>query len=101
MASDLRFKRPKDRWANRQELSAAITNETRKWDRDALLEELYKLRGSISFPVGPVNTLGDLHTDPQLKQRGMLRPTKDGRFFLTGNPIKILGEDVDQVSGPA
>uniref|UniRef100_A0A7S4QHZ6 CoA transferase n=1 Tax=Alexandrium monilatum TaxID=311494 RepID=A0A7S4QHZ6_9DINO len=92
LAADERFRRPRDRWANREALRTAITDNTSRWDRDALLGKFLELRGSGSFPVGPVNGFADIIADPQLQHRGMLRPTRDGRLLVPGSPIKILGE---------
>jgi len=94
LAEDKAFATAEGRWANMEVLRARLTERTKRWDREALLDKLLSLRGSESFPVGPVNTMQDLSVDPQLAHRSMLQTTEDGRFVVLGNPIKITSHGV-------
>lgn len=91
LPSDLRFSTSAGRWEHRHALRALIDAETKRWDREALLQAMLAIEGHGSFPVGPVNSVEDLSHDQQLAHRRMVVPTQDGRFSVLGNPIKILG----------
>ena len=56
------------RVANRIELNALITEKTRQWDRDALLNELT----NASVPAAPINSVQQAFEDPQVLARNML-----------------------------
>jgi len=98
MAQDLRFSTNKQRWVHVLELRELINSHTRQWKREALLKRMLEITGSNSFPVGPVNTMGDLNLDPQINHRGMVHRTEDGRFVIIGNPIKITSGDHEMTS---
>lgn len=55
------------RVAHREELGAALAEETRRWRRDDLLAAL----AAALVPAGPINTLADVFADPQIVARGM------------------------------
>ncbi|MBK7284445.1 MAG: CoA transferase [Sphingomonadales bacterium] len=63
------------RVANRDELTAIISAITQNWMRDDLLHEL----GVATVPAGPINTVAQALTDPQIAARGLVR-----RFDRTG-----------------
>ena len=67
MAADERFKTNPARVANRAVLSDAMEAKTRGWKRDDLLAALEK----AGVPAGPINTVGDVFSDPQFVHRGM------------------------------
>lgn len=80
-------------------LHTSLARAFRRRDRAVWVEEL----SQKGFPVGPVNSIADLVCDPQLKQRGMLRRTHDGRFLVVGNPVKVSGwsENAEAEAAPA
>jgi crotonobetainyl-CoA:carnitine CoA-transferase CaiB-like acyl-CoA transferase len=56
-----------DRIANREALTAVITEKTRGWTRDALLAACE----AEGVPAGPINEMGDVFADPQIVARKM------------------------------
>ena len=64
---DPRFESNGLRVSNRAELSAILSQVTVNWQRDALLAALE----SAGVPAGPINTVGDMFADPQIKARGL------------------------------
>jgi crotonobetainyl-CoA:carnitine CoA-transferase CaiB-like acyl-CoA transferase len=97
---------PEQRWAtnagrieHRAPLFAAIEAATRRFERDDLLARLE----AVGVPVGPINTVEQALTDPQVRARGMVVPGErlDGlrtpiRFsdadLALGRPAPRLGE---------
>jgi len=97
---------PEERWAtnagrieHRAPLFAAIEAATRRFGRDDLLTKLE----AVGVPVGPINTVEQALTDPQVRARGMVVPGErlDGlrtpiRFsdadLALGRPAPRLGE---------
>lgn len=67
LADDPRYRRNADRVAHRETLSAALGEQTRSWQRDALLAALE----AAVVPAGPINTVADVFQDPQFIARGM------------------------------
>lgn len=56
------------RVADRANVSAAITAKMRNWERDKLLVLLEE----HCVPAGPINTVAEALTDPQVQSRGMV-----------------------------
>ena len=56
------------RVADRAALSSAIAGQTRDWERDALLAALEEQ----GIPAGPINTVEQALTDPQVLARGLV-----------------------------
>ena len=56
------------RVADREALRHAIAAQVSDWERDALLADLEEL----GIPAGPINTVGQALTDPQVAARGMV-----------------------------
>jgi crotonobetainyl-CoA:carnitine CoA-transferase CaiB-like acyl-CoA transferase len=97
---------PEQRWAtnagrieHRAPLFAAIEAAARRFERDDLLVRLE----AVGVPVGPINTVEQALTDPQVQARGMVVPGErlDGlrtpiRFsdadLALGRPAPRLGE---------
>jgi len=89
LANDDRFSTPELRWAHWQDLAPKINVQTRKLDRKSLVDKLLSLPSADSFPVGPVNTFGDLARDPQLRARRMLTRSRSSQLLGLGSAIKI------------
>jgi CoA:oxalate CoA-transferase len=97
LRTDPRFAASADRLANNAALKAEIeavltTRDTAHWDQVML---------AANVPSGPLRSVDDLLTDPQLHHRNMLRPSGEpGGILYPGNPVKISGMDDPQI-GPA
>ncbi|HEV2649843.1 MAG TPA: CoA transferase [Rhizomicrobium sp.] len=68
------------------ELESALSGKTSK-DWLALLDE-------AGVPCGPLNTVADVMTDPQVLHRNMIIETEDadlGPIRMQGNPVKLSG----------
>lgn len=72
------------RVADRAMLSQAISARTRAWDQAALLAELEKQ----GIPAGPINTVAQALTDPQIVARGMVLDLGEGLGALR-TPIRF------------
>ena len=68
LADDLAYLTNKDRLARRDELVAKLSAATARMKRDDLLDKLE----TVQVPAGPINTLAQVFSDPQVKHRGML-----------------------------
>ncbi|QKV20020.1 CaiB/BaiF CoA transferase family protein [Oricola thermophila] len=67
VADDPRFATNSERVANRSALTAMISERTGHWRRDDLLAALEE----AVVPAGPINTVADVFSDPQVIHRGM------------------------------
>lgn len=105
--ADLLDLNPPNNWAtnagrveDRAAVSAAVSSRTQDWERDALL---VALEGE-GIPAGPINTVEQALTDPQVVARGMVVDLPEGirglrtpiRFsdaeLALGMPSPMLGE---------
>ena len=68
LADDPAYLTNKDRLARRDELVAKLSAATGRMKRDELLDKLE----TVQVPAGPINTLAQVFSDPQVKHRGML-----------------------------
>lgn len=64
-----RFATNRQRVEARQDLSALLTERTRRWRRDDLLAGLER----AGVPAGPINSVADVFADPHFAARAMLR----------------------------
>src|SRR6186713_97868 len=83
----------KDRLKNRAPLVAHLSQLTRKFKRDDLLEKLE----AVGVPAGPINDLDQVFDDPQVRHRGMrINPKSDaaksGSIPGVRTPIMLDGE---------
>jgi crotonobetainyl-CoA:carnitine CoA-transferase CaiB-like acyl-CoA transferase len=67
LADDPRFRTNASRVEHRSVLTAAMEEQTRKWQRDDLLAAMEK----EGVPAGPINSVGDVFADPQFQHRQM------------------------------
>lgn len=81
MADDPRFAINPARVANRDELTARVTEATQRFRRDDLLARLE----AEGVPAGPINTVAEAFADPQVIHRGMA--------------LSLMREDGDPVPG--
>ncbi len=52
---------------NRDQVNAAVMEQTKSWKKDDLIAALE----AAKVPVGPINTVKDVMADPQIQHRGM------------------------------
>jgi len=80
------------RVADRPALTHAIAAQVRDWERDALLADLEEQ----GIPAGPINTVAQALTDPQVVARGMVLDLGEG---LKGLRTPIRFSDAELVLG--
>jgi crotonobetainyl-CoA:carnitine CoA-transferase CaiB-like acyl-CoA transferase len=86
---------------NRQVLIDELASRIAHWSRDKLLAALEK----TGVPAGPINTLADVHTDPQLAHRQLVKPliadwTAAGSIPTVSNPIKFSSSQIVTEKAP-
>ncbi|MDE1467797.1 CaiB/BaiF CoA transferase family protein [Aurantiacibacter sp. D1-12] len=79
---------------NRESLSASVARRVAEWERDALLSKLEEAR----IPAGPINTVKQALTDPQIESRGMVVDLEEG---LKGLRTPIRFSDAELALGKA
>jgi crotonobetainyl-CoA:carnitine CoA-transferase CaiB-like acyl-CoA transferase len=109
LADDERYATNKARVAHRIEVRSLLLTETMKWTKADLLAAC----GDNAVPVGPINTIGEMFEDPQVKSRGLRVDLKaaDGTVIpgvrspivLSETPLSYqrpspkLGEHTDEI----
>ncbi len=92
------------RVANREALVPMLQAVLMRWTRDGILDALE----TAGVPAGPINRIGDVFADPQVRARGMeiahggipgvrLPILFDGRPMVADRPCPRLGEHTDEV----
>jgi len=79
---------------NRESLSASISRRIADWERDVLLAKLE----NEGVPAGPINSVKQALTDPQIVARGMVVELEEG---LKGLRTPILFSDASLALGKA
>ncbi|VVT11475.1 CaiB/BaiF CoA transferase family protein [Erythrobacter sp. EC-HK427] len=82
------------RVAHRSALSAAITRRIAGWARDDLLARLE----AVGVPAGPINTVAQALSDPQITARGMVAELDEG---IRGLRTPIRFSDAELAVGKA
>jgi len=88
LAEDPRFRRNAERMQNLRELAAILSECLRKRTTREWLEDF----DAAGIPAGPINTVGEALTDPQVIARDMvveLNHPRAGRTKALGLPIKF------------
>ncbi|MHA6332601.1 CaiB/BaiF CoA transferase family protein [Qipengyuania sp. CAU 1752] len=67
LIEDERFASNEARVANRAEVDTMIATATATWDREVLLRHC----AEAGVPAGPINTLDEVFSDPQVQARGL------------------------------
>lgn len=83
---------PQDRAANVDRVEAILRNLFLEHDRSYWLARLE----AADIPAGPVNQLGDMLEDPQLRARGVVRDDQLGKRPVVGFPVDMAGVDVTE-----
>ncbi|WP_269584147.1 CaiB/BaiF CoA transferase family protein [Roseibium sp. Sym1] len=99
LAEDPRFAKNADRVRNRKELIPIIRRLTIEKDAADWIAELE----AAGVPCGPVNDLGQVFDDPQVKSRGMritLPHPLSGTVDLIGSPINLEKTPVSYRTAP-
>ena len=97
-----------DRIANREEMTRRITGATKTWAKTDLLAACE----AEGVPAGPINSLDEVFTDPQVIARGMqIAPgglpgvrspmTFSGAELALDRPAPRLGQHQDEILGPS
>jgi crotonobetainyl-CoA:carnitine CoA-transferase CaiB-like acyl-CoA transferase len=92
LAEDERYRTNSDRVRNRTTLVPYVSGLTLKFRRDDLIGKLE----AVKVPAGPINTVADVFSDPQVIARGMrldmpCPAAAAGRMPGVRTPIKING----------
>lgn len=88
LAADPRFRENKDRMANLAALQATLTPLFKRRTTAQWLDLLER----VGIPAGPVNTLDQMHADPQVLAREMVVEVEHpiaGRMKTLGLPVKF------------
>jgi crotonobetainyl-CoA:carnitine CoA-transferase CaiB-like acyl-CoA transferase len=111
LACDPAYLTNKDRLARRDDLIAKLSAATARMKRDDLLDKLE----TVQVPAGPINTLAQVFSDPQVKHRGMRLELKsdaaasgtipgvrtpiviDGAAMASERPSPRLGEHTAEI----
>lgn len=104
LIADARFVTNEARVANREALTTLLSEHTKAFARDDLIERL----GVAGVPAGPINSVADAFADPQVEHRG-LQIEPEGvpgvrspmvfaqRTLQTDRAAPRLGEHTDEV----
>ena len=90
LADDPRFRTNQDRVAHRRELLDVLELECLKWPATELCRRLW----DAAVPAGPVNSVDEVYSDPQVLHREMLLEIphpglSSGTVRLAGIPVKL------------
>ena len=99
LADDARFAANRDRVANRAALVPLLEPLLRQRSTHAWVEALE----DAGVPCGPINRLGEVFADPQVRHRGMridLPHALAGSVPLVANPIRLSASPLEYASAP-
>jgi crotonobetainyl-CoA:carnitine CoA-transferase CaiB-like acyl-CoA transferase len=98
-AEDARFRTIADRLRHEDDLDPLIAARCRDYPRDELLARLV----AADVLAAPVNEIGDVARDPQIRHNGMIATTAHprlGPIHVTGVPIRLHGTPGSVRSSP-
>jgi formyl-CoA transferase len=99
LAEDERFKDPRSRRKNTEQLTALIN----EWTGRHAKHQVMKLLGEAGVPCGAVMDTVELLNDPHLREREMVttvtHPVR-GEFTMPGCPVKLEDSQVEVSSAP-
>ncbi len=109
MTSDPDFSTNRARVANRGQVHQRLSEKTIRFSRDELLDHCK----NSGVPAGPINSIGEMFSNPQIKARGLRLELDDGHgntipgvatpIKLSGTPLRYdrpsprLGEHTEEV----
>ena len=99
LVDDARFKTPRERFLNREEIDAMVGAWTLQYDKRTVMGML----GSAGVPAGAVFDTEELHNDPDLRKRGVFVTVKHpirGEFIMPGWPVRMSDSQVPVVTSP-
>ena len=99
MAADPQYANPLSRKKNEQELHRVIG----EWVGQRTVDEAMRELDAAGIPNGPVNSVGQITTDPQIKARDMVWEVEHpaiGKLPMIGNPIKLSQTPADTRMAP-
>ena len=99
LADDARFAANRDRVANRTALVPLLEPLLRQRTTHAWVEALE----DAGVPCGPINRLGEVFADPQVRHRGMridLPHALAGSVPLVASPIRLSASPLEYASAP-
>ena len=99
LADDARFAANRDRVANRAALVPLLEPLLRQRTTHAWVEALE----DAGVPCGPINRLGEVFADPQVRHRGLridLPHALAGSVPLVANPIRLSASPLEYASAP-
>lgn len=99
LIDDPRFRTHGDRYANRDQIDAMITEWTMKHDK----RDVMAMLGAVNVPAGAVFDTRELRDDENLRKRGMFvtvkHPTR-GDFTMPAWPVKMSASHVPLSAAP-
>jgi CoA:oxalate CoA-transferase len=99
LPTDARFADNRSRTEHRTELQHALESALRGGPVHTWLDRL----AEAEIPCGPINDVGQVLADPQVRARNMVVPVEDDRlagFEVAGNPIKLSAFPDPTTRGP-
>jgi crotonobetainyl-CoA:carnitine CoA-transferase CaiB-like acyl-CoA transferase len=96
---DPRYKTLPERIANAADWKRAVEDML----ADATTDEICENLDAFGVPVARINTLDDVHEDPQVKHAGTLIETTHpviGEMRIPRPPVRFIGQDFDRESFP-
>ena len=99
LIADPRFKTPRDRFLNQDEIDGVVENWTLQHDKRTVMEIL----GAARIPAGAVFDTQELRDDPHLRSRGTFVTVKHpvrGDFVMPGWPVKMSDSHVAICTSP-
>jgi crotonobetainyl-CoA:carnitine CoA-transferase CaiB-like acyl-CoA transferase len=94
-----RFEKNEERVAKREEVMSVLTERISSFERAQLLKTL----DEADVPIGPVNNVEEVLTDPHVRARGIVSSfdyPQVGEFRALGLPYRFLGWDNPEVGRP-
>jgi len=88
LPQDPRFASNEDRVANAEAFNAVLTEQLRTQPRDYWTDRL----DAVDVPCAPILELKEALVHPQTAVTGILQPSPDGEFRITGLPLRFDGE---------
>lgn len=99
LAKDESLRRNAGRVANRKRVTAALNEAIARFDSKPLADRLR----AADIPVGEVNSIGDILSDPHIVDRemvGYFDHPKEGRFAALRTPLRFTGFETPAVETP-